>query len=192
MLRSYLSLFPVLLTVACLAACTPTLPAIPGFGPSVVDLLPGVRLGIPQGYCLDRQASSIAEDGSTLLLGRCHDSVGAVPAILRVSLGSPGSAGVLAAPPADLAAFFTSPAGRASLSPSGRPNDVRILKAMTQGPDFLLNIASDREGNYWRAISGHSGRLITVSAIGTAEAPLSPEDSRKLVEATLAAQSAAR
>lgn len=188
MLRFRLSLFPVLLTVACLAACTPTLPAIPGFGPSVVDLLPGVSLGIPRGYCLDRQASTIAEEGSTLLLGRCHDSVGAVPAILRVSLGGPGSAGVLAAPPADLAAFFTSAAGRASLAPSGKPGDVRIIKALSQGGDFLLNIASTREGSYWRAISGHSGRLVTVSAIGTAQSPLTPDDSRKLVEATLAAQ----
>jgi hypothetical protein len=188
-----LSLFGPLAVAALVAGCTanlPTLTDLPGFGPSQIDLLPGVALGVPRGYCLNREASKIADEGSALLLGRCNDAVGTVPAVLRISLGAPGSAGVLATTPTDLAAFFTSEAGRASLSPNGRPGDVRVLKALTQGPDFLLHIASPREGSYWRAITAVSGRLVTVSAIGTKEVPLKPEDSRALVDRTLAAQTA--
>lgn len=186
--------FCAILALQALVACTPTLPTlpslpdIPGFGPETVEVMPGVTLGLPQGYCLDREASSIADEGSALLLGRCHDDVGAVPAVLRVSLGAPGSASVLATAPADLAAYFTSEAGRASLSPSGNPGDIHIVTALSQGPDFLLQIDSTTEGRYWRAITDLTGRLITVSAIGTRNVPLTAQDSRNLVEQTLAAQ----
>jgi hypothetical protein len=176
-----------------LAACTPNLPevpGIPGFGPAVIDVMPGLRLGVPRGYCLDRAASTIAEEGSTCLLGPFHDEAGAAPAVLRVSFGAAGSASALAADPAALAAFFASEAGRATLSPTGRASDVRILKALTQGPDFLLLIQSTREGEYWRAISGLSGRLLTVSAIGTNKVPLPVDQSRAIVEKTLLAQRA--
>lgn len=186
-----LAQFRALVALLVLAACTPTLPAlpgIPGFGPNEVEVIPGVTLGLPPGYCLDRAASRIADEGSALLLGRCNDNVGAVPAVLRVSLGAPGSASVLAADPADLAAFFTSEAGRTSLSPSGNPGDVHILTALRQGSDFLLQIDSRTEGRYWRAITDHAGRLVTISAIGTRNVPLTPEDSRNLVDQTLAAQ----
>lgn len=179
------SLF-ALAVASLLAACVP--------GPNAatsVEVQAGMNLGVPRGYCLDQAASTISEEGSTLLLGRCRDDSKAIPAILRVSFGPPGSASVLAADPADLAAFFTSAAGRATLSPTGNPRDVRVIKALSQDGDFLLHIASAREGQYWRAISGLKGRLVTISAIGTAQVPLAAEQGRELVQMMLAAQRAA-
>lgn len=184
-------LFPpvfVLALASLLAACVPQ---HFGSGDGAVSVGPGMNLGIPRGYCLDRAASTVAEAGSTFLLGRCRDDSKAIPAILRVSFGPPGSASVLAADPAALAAFFTSEAGRATLAPSGNASHVRVIKALSENEDFLLNIDSKEEGRYWRAISGLKGRLITISAIGTLEVPLPADQGRALVHQMLDAQRAA-
>ena len=90
-----------------------------------------------------------------------------------------------------LAAFFTSADGRATLSRSGNPSDVTVNRAVMAGEDFLMLLSDQTVGTYWRAITGLRGRVLTVSAGGTVEVPLTPEASREILDATLAALHAA-
>lgn len=144
-----------------------------------------IEIGVPPGYCIDGGASSEATDGVVILMGRCTDEVKAIPALLSVSIGQGGSAGVMAAGGPALAAFFSSEQGRATLSRDGTASDIRVIEALSAGDAFLLHLQDRGEGEYWRAVIGIKGRLVTISATGTPELPLPPADGRNVLDAAL-------
>ena len=86
-----------------------------------------------------------------------------------------------------LAAFFTSEQGRATLSRDGKPDEIRIVQALSDKDTFLLDVDDQSIGEYWRAVTEINGRLITVSATGSAGVPLPAEDGRKIIDAMLRA-----
>ncbi len=85
-----------------------------------------------------------------------------------------------------MAAFFQSTAGRAALSRTGQAETVRILAASETGGAFLLHVAEANEGDYWRAVFGLSGRLVTLSVQGAEGAALDAAKGRQLLGAAIA------
>jgi hypothetical protein len=144
-----------------------------------------LSIGVPAGYCIDGGASRESGDGAVILMGRCNDAARAIPAVVSVSVGQGGSAGVMTAGGPALAAFFSSVQGRATLSRGGQASDIKVIAALGVGDAFLLHLQDRSQGEYWRAVIGIKGRLVTVSATGTQEVPLSPADGRKVLEASL-------
>ncbi len=159
----------------------------PGFGGArSTPVLDGaIEIGVPAGYCIDGGASREARDGVVILMGRCTDEVRAIPALVSVSIGQGGSAGVMTAGGAALAAFFSSAQGRATLSRDGRASGVRMIEALSLGDAFLMRLQDRNLGEYWRAVVGIKGRLVTLSTTGTPDVPLNPKDGRKVLDATL-------
>lgn len=168
-----------LMTAACdLGAATGTR--------SVTILAGAMRVQGPAGYCVGL-AGSQTDDTAVVLIGPCAANGTVAAALVTVSVGRAASAGVMVAGPQVLADFFSSPPGRRTLSRNGNAADVRILAAAHVGDALLLHLQDRAVGEYWRAILGLNGRLVTVSALGTDTAPLTPDKGRALVDATLKA-----
>lgn len=172
-----------------LAACQPG----SGFTSSrAAPVLGGaLQIGVPPGYCIDGRASRESKDAAVILMGRCSDAITATPALITVSIGQGGSAGVMTAGGPALAAFFGSAQGRATLARTGRAADVRIIAALGAGDAFLLHLQDRSAGEYWRAVVGVKSRLVTVSATGTEAVPLDPAEGRKVLNLALDALRAA-
>ena len=177
---------PVLTTAALLlavAACQ-----MPAGGTRSAQVLDGaLTVGVPQGYCIDRGAGREAGDTAVVLMGRCREGSSAVPAVVTLSVGAAGTAAAMAAGGDALSGYFTSDAGRATLSRDGRAADVRVLEARQAGDAFVMRISDRAVGDYWRAVTGVNGRLVTVSVTGPGTAPLPPGDGRALLDRALAA-----
>jgi hypothetical protein len=156
-----------------------------GMARSASVLNGAIEIGVPAGYCIDGEASRAATDGVVILMGRCNDAARAIPALLSVSIGQGGSAGVMTAGGPALAAFFGSEQGRATLSRDGRASDIHVLEALGGEDAFLLRLQDRNIGDYWRAVIAVKGRLVTVSATGTPDLPLKPADGRKVLDAAL-------
>lgn len=150
-----------------------------------------LNIGVPPGYCIDGKASRESRDSAVFLMGRCSDAMTATPALITVTIGQGGSAGVMTAGGPALAAFFSSKQGRAMLSRSGRAGDVKIIAALGAGDAFLLHLQDRNVGEYWRAVIGVKARLVTLSATGTDEIRLDPAEGRKILEQALDALRAA-
>ena len=146
-----------------------------------------LQIGVPPGYCIDGSTSRERGDNAVILMGRCNDGADAIPALVSVSIGQAASGGVMAAGGSALAGFFTSKQGRATLSRDGRASDIKVIEALGVGDAFLLHLQDRRAGDYWRAVIGIKGRLVTISATGTPELPLTAADSRKVLESVLSA-----
>lgn len=167
-----------------LAACDPA-----SFGGTTrVALFDGaMTLAAPPGYCIDPAAVQKSGDTLVAVLGRCAATSTVTPGLLTVSVGQPGSAGVMTAGGAALSTFFTSPEGRRVLSRNGRARDLQVRQAVGRPDAFLMRLTDRAVGDYWRAVTGIGGRLVTISATGAEGTPLSPEEGRKLVEAAVLA-----
>ena len=150
-----------------------------------------LQVGVPPGYCIDGKASRESRDSAVILMGRCTDAMTAAPALITVSIGQGGSAGVMTAGGPALATFFSSKQGRATLSRSGRAGDVKVIAALGSGDAFLLHLQDRNVGEYWRAVIGVKARLVTISATGTDDVRLDPAEGRKILEKTLDALRAA-
>lgn len=146
----------------------------------------GLTVGMARGYCIDAGSSRQADDSAVILMGRCNTSIDEVPAVLTLSVGPAGSASAISGGGEMLAAFFTSEQGRATLSRDGRASDVTVQQALQSGNAFLMRVQDRAVGEYWRAITGLRGRLVTLSVAGTADTPLSSEQGRTLLDAALA------
>jgi len=168
-----------------LSACAMT--AVPMSQPPVALLGGTVAVAGPRGYCVDPAATRETGDTAVVLMGRCKNALAVEPALLTMSVGPTASSGGLAAGGAALTAYFTSPEGRAALSRTGRAADVSVIEALGVGDAYLLHLRDRAVGDYWRAVVGLNGRLVTISANGAQGAPLSPAAGRALVDATLAA-----
>ena len=177
------------------AGCQMALPLRLAAGPARLAVLDGaVTVVAPRGYCIDPAASLHDADTAVVLIGRCRTdarSAAQVAAVVTVSVGPGGSAGVMTAGGAALSAFFTSDQGRALLARSGRAADVQVIQARARDDAFVMQVADRSAGVYWRAVTGIGGRLVTVSASGAEGADLAPEAGLPLVESTLAALRAA-
>lgn len=169
-------------------ALTGCLASIPGIGPTQIRLFDGaLTVAAPNGYCVNPEPSTQTGGSAVVLIGRCRDGSQAQAAIVTVTVGEPGSGGVMAAGGEALSAFFVSNEGRATLARSGNPRDVTVMRAVLAGDDFLMLLNDTSASPYWRAITALNGRVITVSAAGTAAVPLTPEQSRDIVNASLLA-----
>jgi hypothetical protein len=157
-------------------------------GQARVDVLGGaVTVAAPRGYCVGPGEVEEADDTAVVLIGRCLSTGFVAPAVISVSLGRAGSSGVMLAGDAALAEFFASDEGRGLLARSGDPADVTLIGTETLGDAFLLHLNDRMLGEYWRAIQGLNGRLVTVSAIGTGGVALPVDTSRKVVGQALRA-----
>ena len=172
-----------------LLACTPE-GGLPGPARQAAVLNGALNVSPPRGYCIDRAASRNTDDSAVVLMGRCTDAVPVAPAVISLTLGKAGTSAVLAAGGQALADYFSSAPGRAAVARSGRASDVRVLEAFGKGPGgggaFLLHLADRRVGDYWRAVVGVRGRLVTVTVTPPEDQPLPPEAGRDLLEQVLA------
>jgi hypothetical protein len=146
-----------------------------------------LNVGVPPGYCVDKDAGHVGSDTAVVLMGRCQNTIAAAPALISVSVGQGGSAGVMTAGGPALAGFFTSAQGRATLSREGRASDVKVIGVVGVEDAFLIHLTDRAVGEHWRAVVGIAGRLVTISVTGTQAVPLPPEDSRKVLDLALSA-----
>lgn len=140
-----------------------------------------VRVAGPRHYCPDKSSLRETEETAIVLLGRCSASSEAPPAVVTVSVGAKGSAGVLQSDGAALAAFLLSDAGRASLSRNNRAGDIDIRAARMEKGVFLVQVDDREQGRYWRGMLPVAGYLVSVTATGPS---LSPDESHELVQQT--------
>jgi hypothetical protein len=170
-----------------LAAC-----ALPGAAPRQVQVLDGaVLVRAPQFYCVDQQSAPSSSDTAVVLIGRCNADGHVAAALVTVTVGRAASGGVMLASAEALRGFMASPAGRRALSRSGRAADVEVVSSGVTDDILMLHLRDREAGEYWRAIFGVNGRLITVSASGAAGVPLTPDEGRKLVQQSVDALRAA-
>jgi hypothetical protein len=176
-----------------LAACqiVPGALNLPGQTRSMSVLGGAMQVAAPSGYCVDKQSARQQADGAVVLIGRCSDRSQQPPAVISATIGAAGSAGVLAGGDAALAEFFRSSSGRAALSRTGKADTVQILEAANINGAFALHIAEAGVGDYWRAVLGLSGRLVTLSVQRPNGADLEPGVGRQLLGATIAAMRSA-
>lgn len=167
--------------------------AMPGSIRSIAILDGAVTAAAPSGYCISPGAGVRGTDSAVVLMGRCSADPSSKfpPAVISLSVGPAGSAGVMADGSEALVAFFNTEAGRAALSREGRAGDVSLLSASGREDAFFLHVADRATGEYWRAIRGLRGRLATVSVSGGPTAPLTSGQGRALLDATISAMTAA-
>lgn len=175
--------------IGLLAACqvTPGALTLSGQTRSLSVLSGAMQVAAPAGYCVDKQSARQQADGAVVLIGRCSGASQQPPALISVTIGAAGSAGVLAGGDAALAAFFRSPNGRAALSRTGSAETVQILATANFDGAFALHIAETGLGDYWRAVLGVSGRLVTLSVQGPNGSAIDPAVGRGLLGGTIAA-----
>ena len=160
-----------------------------GFGGSSARaVLQGqITVSAPAGYCIDDTASREADDRAVVLMGRCDGRSKVQPAVLSYSVGPAGSAGAMAAGGPELAGFFTSNAGRATLSATGRAKDIQITEALGAGDAFLMRLRQADEPSYWRAFLSLNGRLVSIAVQGSPNTPLPPDTGREILDRAIAA-----
>lgn len=192
---------------AALAACVPG-----GLGPAApvtrsMAVSGGtVTIAGPAGYCIDRGASRDGPETAFVLFGTCAALAGSLaagqpakPAVLTVSVtpGAPGEESFAESFPS-IARLVRSEPGRAALSRSGDAETVVVQEITAAGNVMYLRL-QDRsategppvEAEYWRAIMVEEGRIITLSALGLRDRPLSSSDKRRALEALVRAVRAA-
>ena len=136
----------------------------PAGTPKAAPVLGGaVQVGVPAGYCIDRTAGREDGDTAIIVMGKCREDAAAVPAVLTTAIGPAASAGALAGGGQALASYFTSDAGRAALSRTGRADDVTVLVAKGVADAFVLRIRDRDAGDYWRGVAPVAGRLVTIT-----------------------------
>lgn len=161
---------------------------LPGTAPRQVSVLGGeINVRAPQFYCVDQQTSRTRDDTAVVLIGRCNAKGHVAAALVTVTVGRFASGGVMLAGAERLRQFLGSTAGRKALSRSGRAADVQVLQSGLVDGTLLLHLNDAVAGEYWRAIIGIKGRLVTISASGAEGAPLTAEAGRHLVDEMVAA-----
>ena len=165
--------------------------AAPGQTGAISVLGGAISVAAPSGYCVDQKSARQQADGAVVLMGRCSGRSSLAPAVISVTIGAAGSAGVVADGGAALAAFFQTVGGRAALSRTSMAENVQIVQAANSDGVFTLRIAEAGVGDYWRAIVGVSGRLVTLSVQGPAGSSLDAVTGRKLLGASVMAMRSA-
>lgn len=150
-----------------------------------------INLGVPRGYCIDAAASQVSADSAVMLIGRCSDAADVVPAAITATVGEAGSAAVLSAGGDALAGFFTSAEGRATLSREGLAEAVAVQEIRSSDGVLILHLTDRAVGDYWRAVMGAKGRLVTLSVTPPDGQPLTPGQGKALLDKAVMAMQAA-
>ncbi|MEO1154731.1 MAG: hypothetical protein AAFX59_12815 [Pseudomonadota bacterium] len=153
----------------------------------------------PPGFCVDGSVTRDTGQSAFVLLGSCasisRDPAQprpAVPGILTVSIGPPASAAV-AEQVTSLDAYVRSDAGRAAISRRGDAEDLVILE--TLAVDGALYIHARDTGSaggaqigddYWRALMGVGGHLVTASVVSFPDQPMSRDVGFELLDSLAA------
>lgn len=154
-----------------------------GGGSSRVALFQGDMIAQPPaGYCVDQGASAAQGGGAVVLMGRCSGDTAAVPALITLSVGEPGSSAVLQSGAKALSDYFRSPAGRAALARDGKAGSVRVQQTSVVDGALVLRVVDRAVGDYWRVIFGLRGRLVTISVRAD-----DPAQGRRIVDLAMAA-----
>lgn len=157
-------------------------------GRGTVAVLNGaVRIAAPPGYCIEPPKGDPSAATAVVFLGRCSSQSKKAAALVTLTIGAEASGGVMTAGGPAMAAFFRSDEGRAALSRTAQAQDVAVLSASGTDAVLWLYLKDAAVGAYWRAITAISGRLVTLSATGSPDHPLVPQEGRALLEATYAA-----
>lgn len=157
-------------------------PAVPG----------GVALAAPSGFCLVESTRQIRDGVDLAGFRRCPGAMASGPdSILTVVIGGEGSALGLQVNGPDMAAYFTSDAGRRALSRRGDPRSVTVHEVRRSETALLLRVTDRAQPgavNSWRAVTGLRDRLVTLSLRNPAEGPaLAPAEGEALIRRFLAA-----
>ncbi len=191
-------LVALILCLPLLAACEPDL-AGTGTRPAgqvrVQPVLGGdLKVAAPTGYCIEPTAVLERRDTAIVLIGRCVAGGAGAPAILTATVGAEGTGVDIAANGNTFAQFFRSAQGRAALSRSGRAANVKVLDTVGTKTAFLVRLTDTSPNPYgpgqaesWRAVTSISGRLVTLTVTGTADAPLGAAAGKALVDRFVAA-----
>lgn len=161
--------------------------AAPGQAKVISVLHGAMTVAAPSGYCVDKRSARSQADGAVVLMGRCNGGSNHPAAVISVTIGEAGSAGIVADGGTALAAFFQTSGGRAALSRMGSADSVKIVQAANSDGAYTLRIVEAGVGDYWRAIMGLSGRLITLSVQGPTGSTLDPATGRSLLGESVAA-----
>jgi hypothetical protein len=144
-------------------------------------------IAAPRGYCVNDAASQQAEDSAVVIMGRCSDAGKVPPAVITATVGTAGSAAVLASGPEQLTQYFASPEGLAALSRTGDPAAVQVTEILSVDDAILLNLTDSAIGDYWRAVLGLRGRVVTLAVTPPSGLPLKSAEGRRLLDRTIAA-----
>lgn len=156
-------------------------------GPGFVEVLDGaVTVAGPSGYCVDVEATRESDIEAFVLLARCHPTMRPAP-VLSATVTS------VRAPSSNdpdtlrrLAEFLETSAGRAQLSRSGDPADVRIESISYRSGVIWMHIQDQSnpdsfDPNYWRAILVVGGRVVTLSVLWAREHPVEVSSARSVM-----------
>ena len=162
----------------------------------------GFTIAGPRGFCIDESATRETEAGAFVLLGSCSaisgnpgDAKPALPAVLTASVAP--ATGPFEAPDLDrLAAYFSSQAGRATLSRAEDGAPVEVLDLGREPGLVLVHARDDTVGgqlasDYWRGVFQAAGQLVTVTVSGFREGGLDVATGGKLARDFVAAIRAA-
>lgn len=140
-----------------------------------------IRVPAPSGYCVDRAASQTTEMAAVIIMGRCSDTASVPPAAITATIGAAGSAAVLTAGTQALADYFATADGRAALSRSGQASAVTVHEIGSADGAVVLHLTDRAVGEYWRAVLGLRGRLVTLAVTPPDGQPLSVAEGRALL-----------
>jgi hypothetical protein len=163
----------------------------PGASRPVAILGGEVKVAGPRGYCVDTKASQSGADSAVMIIGRCSDASDVPPAAITATVGEAGSAAVMAAGPDPLAQYFASTEGRAALSRDGRADAVVVQDIQSVDGVIILHLTDSAIGEYWRAVMGVQGRLVTLAVTPPEGQPLTVAEGKLLLDRAIAALRAA-
>jgi hypothetical protein len=172
-------------------------PVDPAHRPARAVTLPvsGVSVAGPSGYCVDPASVRDNDKGGFALLGNCSGLSGrnnpalkGKTALLTLSVSAPMADTEQFDPPS-FEAYFASETGRRALSRSGSARTVQLIESEAQEESVLLHVRDSapmtlrgQGREYWRALFLLNGRLVTATATPFAEAPMSENQLRTLLD----------
>lgn len=157
-------------------------------GSSSASILGGsIVVAAPRGYCIDTAASQTAGESAVMFIGRCSDSADVPAAAITATIGETGSASVMAAGTDGLARYFASAEGRAALSRDGRAETVAVQEVLAGEGVVILHLNDAAIGEYWRAVLGIRGRLVTLAVTPPEGRPLTVPEGKLLLDRTIIA-----
>lgn len=153
----------------------------------------GFVMAGPRGFCVDTKSSTFTEDTAFALFGSCSaisgnpaDDKPGAPAILSASV-MPADDPLDEAALDRLAVYLASDEGRAALSRGEGDTDVVMLD-VERAPGLVLihardGMENDLQSDYWRAVFGVSGYIVSATVSGFAATPFDTDAGTALARA---------
>jgi len=144
----------------------------------------------PAGFCIDPRETRDGRDGAFVLLAGCASITRSprqpkpgVSAILTATVAGEESSRTIAGSTGRLKTFFTSSAGRAALSRSGKADSVKVLETAARKGVFYIHARDSSGGaragagaDYWRAMLDVGGRIVSVSLLAVDDHPVAGDE----------------